>query len=72
MSNIPEPLNVEEKYMHAMVMRLDALCHMMDSFVKEYAKANKVATTKNTVEKKPAPRKRATTKKVDDKLITSI
>lgn len=47
-----------------MVMRLDAMCNMMDSLIKEYAKQNKVATTKNTVTEKPAP-KRRTTKKVE-------
>jgi len=59
MKDIPTPLNTEEKYLHAMVLRLDALCHMMSTFIEEYANQNKVATTKNTTTKK-----RTTTKKV--------
>lgn len=63
MDNIPKPVNVQEQYLHGILIRMDALCHMMSEFTKAYAEQNNMATTKNTVEEKPAPKRR---KKVSD------
>ena len=49
---IPEPLNAEERYMYAMVIRLDALCHMVSSLVDHIAKKEEVAVEENIVEEK--------------------
>lgn len=58
MGEVPTPMNTTEQYLHAMVMRLDALCHMMSDFNRAYAEQNNIATTHNTVEEKPAPKRR--------------
>lgn len=57
MNNVPKPVNTQEEYMHAIVMRLDALCHMMSSFIETYANQQKVATTKQTTTRKRATKK---------------
>lgn len=58
---IPEPMNVEEKYLHAIVVRLDAIAHMLSSFMEVYAEKEHVATTSHKVveqvESKPRKRK---------------
>lgn len=58
MKDIRQPMNATEEYLYATVMRLDALCHMMSTFIEEYAKQNKVTVESNTVKKKTAPRKK--------------
>lgn len=61
---IRQPLNAQEEYLYATVVRLDALCNMMSSLIEHIAKKDEVATTTNVEEvKKPAPRKRAPAKK---------
>lgn len=61
---IPEPVNTDERYYHAMVVRLDALCHMMSSLMEHIAKTEGVATEEvKVVEEQPKPRKRAKAKK---------
>lgn len=62
MRNIPEPLNSEERYLHAIAIRLDALCHMMSSFLEHYAKDNDEAVEEVKVEDKFDGKCRATTK----------
>lgn len=59
LEGIDEPVSVNEKYLHAMVIRLDALCHMVSSLVEHIASKEGIATEGNTVaEKSPAPRKK--------------
>lgn len=43
------PVNSNEHFMHAMVVRLDALCHMVDALVQHVAKLDKV-TQENVTE----------------------
>ena len=51
--NLEEPLNQNERYLYAAVVRLDALCNMLSSFLEFYADKNDVAVTSNkeTIEK---------------------
>lgn len=59
---LPHPLNVKEQYMHAIVLRLDALVEQMNSLVEHIGEKENVAITESKVEEKVAP-KRKTTKK---------
>lgn len=49
MNDVPKPLNSEERYLHAMVVRLDALCHMVSSLMEYIADKEDVAVTNNEV-----------------------
>ncbi len=51
------PLNTEERYLHAICVRLDAVVHMLSSLLEEYAKQGNITTTSNKIEEKPAPKK---------------
>lgn len=53
MSKIPEPNNVQEQYLHAAVLRLDALCNMLSSLIEHIAEKEGVATTENKRVEKP-------------------
>lgn len=59
-------LNDSERMQYAQLIRLDALCNMMSSFIETYSQINKVATEDNVVVEKAsvkrAPRKRTTKK----------
>jgi len=70
MHNVPKPLNAEERYMYEAIRRLDALCHMMSSFLEAYAKEKGIATTTNTKVEEEAPKK-ATTRKTTTKKTTT-
>jgi len=63
--DLEKPLNTQEKYLYAMVMRLDAISHMLSSFMEVYAKQADVATTQNTVKEEPQekPKTKKNTKK---------
>ena len=50
MRKLDEPLNAHERYLYGIEIRLDALCDMMSSFLKEYAKNNDIQTTSNQTE----------------------
>jgi hypothetical protein len=63
MKDIPKPLNTDETYAYEMIVRLDALCHMVSSLVEHLAEKEGVATTSNKVVEKKAPKKKATKKK---------
>lgn len=43
------PVNSSERLQYAMYLRLDALCHMMDSLVEHIATRDNVATTTHQV-----------------------
>lgn len=63
-----EPLNSQERYLHGINLRLEALIHQVNSLVEHLASKEKVAVTKNeTVEKveeeKPVKRTRKRTAK---------
>lgn len=58
MKGVKEPLNAQEEYLYAMVVRLDALCHMMSSLMEHIAEKEKVATTKSTTTRKRTPAKK--------------
>jgi len=69
-NNVPEPVNAQERYLHATVIRLDALCHMVDSIVKHIAEKEKVTTVDNKVEEnpvieKPKPKRTSRRKKIE-------
>lgn len=55
MSKLPNPLNAEEKYLHAIALRADALCNMFSSFLEAYANKEGLATTNNVEVEKDAP-----------------
>ena len=57
---VDEPVSIEDKYMYAMVVRLDALCHMVSSLVEHIASKEGIAVEENKVAEKsaPAPRKK--------------
>jgi hypothetical protein len=60
---IDEPMNSSERYLHAMTIRLDALCHMVSSLVEHIAQKESVTVVENKVEEKiSAPRKKTSTK----------
>lgn len=54
---IDEPMTPMERYLHAQVVRLDALCHMMSSIVEHLASKEGIAVEENKV-KESAPRKK--------------
>jgi hypothetical protein len=58
---VDEPMNVEDRYMYAMVMRLDALCHMVSSLVEHIASKENLAVENNTVIEKPKPSRKKKT-----------
>lgn len=49
MDKVDMPLNASERYMYAMVIRLDAMCNMLSSIVEYIAKKEDV-TVENAVE----------------------
>lgn len=49
MKDIPTPLNATEKYLHATVIRLDAMCHMLSTIVEHLAEKDDVAVTNEEV-----------------------
>ena len=44
-----EPVNATEHFLYAMLVRLDALCHMMNSLIEYVAERDNVATTSHEV-----------------------
>ena len=44
-----EPVNATEHFLYAMLVRLDALCHMMSSLIEHFAERDNVATTSHEV-----------------------
>lgn len=52
------PVNVQERYLYAMVMRLDALCNMMSSLMEHIAEKEGLATETVTEEVKKPKRAR--------------
>lgn len=63
--NVPKPVNTEETYMYAMVVRLDALCNMVSSLLEHIAVQQGVATTSNVVEEKVEVVKEVVEEKVE-------
>jgi len=47
--NLDQPLNVEERYLYGINVRLNILIEMLSSFLDVYAKKNQIATTSNEV-----------------------
>lgn len=47
--NLDQPLNIEERYLYGINVRLNILIEMFSSFLDVYAKQNQVATTSNEV-----------------------
>jgi hypothetical protein len=64
LSDVDSPVNVEERYLYAMVTRLDALCHMVSSLVEHIASKEGIAVQENKVVEKPLSSKRKKTKEV--------
>lgn len=46
---LDEPLNIEERYLYGINVRLNILIEMLSSFLDVYAKQNQIATTSNKV-----------------------
>lgn len=63
--DVPEPLNVEEKYLHGILIRLDAIMHMMSLFVETYADKHAIAVVEEKVVSKPSASRKK--KKKEDK-----
>jgi uncharacterized protein YrrD len=49
MNKLEIPMNTQERYLHGINIRLDAIIAMMSSFIEVYAKQNELATTSNEV-----------------------
>jgi len=47
--NLDQPLNIEERYLYGINVRLNILIEMLSSFLDVYAKKNQIATTSNEV-----------------------
>jgi hypothetical protein len=66
-----QPVNVNERLLYGCMIRLDALCDMVNSLVEYVAEKEKIATTSVNVKEievaKPTPKKKATPKKKVDK-----
>jgi hypothetical protein len=58
---VDEPVNVQERYLYAMVLRLDALCNMVSSLVEHIASKENIAVENNTVIEKPKPSRKKRT-----------
>jgi hypothetical protein len=58
---VDEPVNVNERYLYAMVIRLDALCNMVSSLVEHIASKEGIAVENNTVIEKPKPTRKKRT-----------
>jgi hypothetical protein len=58
---VDEPVNVNERYLYAMVLRLDALCNMVSSLVEHIASKEGIAVENNTVIEKPKPTRKKRT-----------
>ena len=52
LKNLETPLNVNERYLYNINIRLNILIEMMSSFLEAYAAQNNIATTNNIVEEK--------------------
>jgi len=63
LKNIDEPLNVTERYLYNINIRLNILIEMMSSFLEAYATQNNIAVTNNEVveEKVEKPKKKKKT-----------
>lgn len=58
MDKLEIPLNAQERYMYNICVRLDALIHMMSSFMEVYANQNNITTTNNEVKDEiPKPKR---------------
>ena len=55
MDKIDAPVNAQERYLHGINVRLDALIHMMSTFMDVYANQNNMATESNTVKEEGKP-----------------
>lgn len=61
MKDLDKPVNITERYMYAIAVRLDAIIEMLSSFIQHYAEQNKIALTSHKVSEvkvTPAPRKK--------------
>ncbi len=67
MKNLDEPMNVNERYLYNINLRLNILIDMMSNFLKVYAEQNNIAVTKNKVveEKVEKPKTRKKKKTTD-------
>lgn len=63
LKNIDEPLNVTERYLYNINIRLNILIEMMSSFLEAYAAQNNIAVTNNKVveEKVEKPKRKKKT-----------
>jgi hypothetical protein len=62
-----QPVNVNERLLFGCMVRLDALCDMVNSIVEYIAEKEKIAVEAVKVEEEPVVKKRATSKKKVDK-----
>lgn len=60
--DVSKPLNANERYLHAMVVRLDALCNMVSSLLEYIAKQEGIAVDNVVEETKIIPRKKKVSK----------
>lgn len=59
---VHEPLNVLERYLYAIAVRLDAIIEQNNSIIDYISKQNKVAITSNQIVEE-APKRKKSTKK---------
>lgn len=65
LNDIDKPLNVNERYLYSINMRLNILIEMMSSFLEVYAAQNKVATVNNKVVEKKAVKSKTVEQNVE-------
>lgn len=65
LNDIDKPLNVNERYLYNINMRLNILIEMMSSFLEVYAAQNKVATVNNKVVEKKAVKSKTVEQNVE-------
>ena len=49
MRDLEQPLNANERYLHAIAIRLDAIVHMLSCLTEVYAEQNSIPITENKV-----------------------
>ena len=60
---LEQPLNSNERFLHAVAVRLDVLIEQVTSIVEHIAKQDEVAVTESKVEEAPVPVARKRTAK---------
>ena len=58
MNELDKPVNINERYLYEINIRLNVIINMLSSIIETYANQNNIAVTNNVVEVKQTPRKK--------------